>query len=149
MRIHCAKKLTLGPPEEALLLLPDEEDALLLELVRRLGGESSHFRPVESHLRRRLHGLQVEETRLEVLHISQSSFDLAAIISRRKERKVRFFASYSTPGIRRRNHIEMGPLPMLRDRSGNAQWKNGGGNARLFHKYDSQHFTFCGPYCVA
>ena len=42
-------QLTLRPPEEAFLPLPDEERALLVEPAGRLRGERRHLRLVEPH----------------------------------------------------------------------------------------------------
>ena len=56
----CSRKqrLTLCSSEEPLLPLLDEEDALLLELVRGLRGEGGNLALVEPHPPHRLHRLQ-------------------------------------------------------------------------------------------
>ena len=48
---------TFGFPEETLLPLPDPEDALFFEFVRRLSGQGGQLSLVEPHLGRVLDGL--------------------------------------------------------------------------------------------
>ena len=75
----CSRKqrLTLCSSEEPLLPLLDEEDALLLELVRGLRGEGGNLALVEPHPPHRLHSLQEKKQRYTTIKSVSDSVHVA------------------------------------------------------------------------